>query len=101
MWISYVSGLIARAACLSQFHLLRQFKHALGQTPFEYLRAKRQAVARRLLESGEHTPSEVAAMLGYTSYSSFFRAFRSIHRCSPQHYAARPGTFGAGRPGLN
>jgi AraC family transcriptional regulator len=78
-------GLVAaaRAASLSPFHFQRSFKAAFGQTPHEFTTGRRLAEAHRLLTVTGTPAAEVAAAVGYDSYSAFHAAYR-------RHYADTP-----------
>jgi AraC-like DNA-binding protein len=67
---------IAGAAHLSKFYLVRLFQQVHGVTPHAYLRRKRLAVARRLIEHTDLGLAEVADMVGFGSRSALFRQLR-------------------------
>ncbi|AMM17698.1 MAG: AraC family transcriptional regulator [Pseudomonadota bacterium] len=73
---------IATAAGLSSFHLLRQFKLAVGLPPHAYLMQRRVDQARRLLLKG-HPLREVAIRVGYADQAHFSREFRRFYGVSP------------------
>lgn len=77
---------LAREASLSRFHLIRTFSKAFGTSPIAYHRRLRLDSAARRLEHRETTPTRLADELGYTSLSSFTRAFRSRFGMPPSEW---------------
>lgn len=77
---------LSKIACLSQFHLHRVFSAAFGQTPFQYLKKKRVAVAQQLLSSTKQPIKAIAGRVGFESVSSFIRSFRIEAGISPAQY---------------
>ena len=67
---------VARAACLSPYHFHRAFRQVFAKTPHQYRTELRLAKARRLLEGGEQSVTEVAAAVGFESLPSFSTLFR-------------------------
>ncbi|MBP1468106.1 helix-turn-helix transcriptional regulator [Candidatus Chloroploca sp. M-50] len=76
-------GEIAAAAHLSQYHLGRVFKRAMGMSLHQYLIAQRVERGRALLERGEHTVREVAARVGFADHSHFNLHFKRRYGISP------------------
>ncbi|MBN8458390.1 MAG: helix-turn-helix transcriptional regulator [Verrucomicrobia bacterium] len=68
------------------FH--RIFQRTVGQTPFQYMEARRMARALQLLTNRRLTLKQVAASCGYCDALYFSRVF---HR----HFGTRPATFRA------
>ena len=73
----------ARAACLSPYHFQRSFKAAFGETPHEFTTARRLDHAHRLLTTTDSAATDVAAAVGYESYSAFHEAYRKRHGGPP------------------
>jgi AraC-like DNA-binding protein len=70
-------GDLIRAADAPERTLHRQFRHALGITPWAYLRTLRLFAARRALSApGDDTVTAVALNVGYTHFSRFARDYR-------------------------
>ena len=66
---------------------------ALGQSPIEFLKSLRLARAAQLLTHTDLPVKSVAARVGYSSRSSFTRAFVAHHRAGPTAFriaAAHP-----------
>lgn len=77
---------IAAVADLSTFHFLRVFKAATGQTPYRFLNGVRIARARRYLERGDLTVTEIAGLCGFATPSRLATAFRQETGQSPTAY---------------
>lgn len=72
---------------LSRFHLLRQFKAATGQTPWQYQTQLRIELARDQMRAGEPM-ARVAQNCGFVDQSHFTRIFRRVVGVTPGTYAA-------------
>jgi AraC family transcriptional regulator len=77
---------MARVACMSPNHLLRTFKHVFGQTPYQYVIAKRIAYAQELLRSTDQCVTDICFAVGFTSLGSFSWWFRQRVGVSPTSY---------------
>jgi AraC family transcriptional regulator len=80
---------IAAAADLSPFHFLRVFKTATGETPYRYLTHVRVERARRHLERGDLSVTEIAQACGFATPSRFASAFRAQIGQSPSAYRTK------------
>jgi AraC family transcriptional regulator len=76
---------MASTANLSRFHFARAFKASTGQTPYEYVRAKRLAQAKVLLAQNRPL-AEIALALNFSSQANFTRAFRREFGITPGQY---------------
>ena len=74
---------IARQACLSPYHFHRAFTLAFGQTPHQYRNRLRLERARRMLQSGGMTVTEICGSVGFESASSFCLLFRRTFGVPP------------------
>ena len=85
--INYLAPLtlesISRQFLLNEFKLKKGFKHLFGLTVFGYIHELRMHHAQSLLLAGGLTISDTAAIIGYTSDSSFIRAFKRYYGYSP------------------
>jgi len=81
---------IARAAGYSRFHFIRAFRDAYGQTPRDYLSARRVERARELLRNADLTVTEVCLLVGFSSLGSFSTRFRKKGVQFLQEPADRP-----------
>lgn len=67
---------LARVAGVHRTHVVRGFRGRLGQTPGEYLRARRIAKACRLLASSDASLAEIALRCGFFDQPHFTKSFR-------------------------
>lgn len=85
--INYLSALtlegISRKFLLNDFKLKKGFKEVYGLTVFGYIHELRMQHAYTLIISSGLTVGEIAAVIGYTSDSSFIRAFKLFYGQSP------------------
>ena len=77
---------VAHRACLSPYHFHRLFREVFRRTPNQYLQLKRLANARRLLERGEQSVTDICLEVGFESVTSFSGLFRRNFGCSPREY---------------
>ena len=82
---------IAEKLHVSREHLTRVFHAQTGITPGAFATDERMRVARRLLRDNTLTCKEIGERLGYVSATSFARAFKNYHHCSPDSYKNRKG----------
>ena len=64
----------------------RMFKKQFGVPLTEYIEKRRIALARRLLKETDMTVEQIAARVGYSSKTSFYRAFSKITGATPTSY---------------
>lgn len=76
----------AREACLSPFHFHRLFASAFGETPHQFVTARRLELAQRLLAAGEMTVTDICFEVGYGSLGSFSYKFSALTGRSPLEY---------------
>lgn len=81
----------ARIACCSVFYFQRIFSYAAGISLSEYIRRRRMTQAAFELQRTDAKVIDVALKYGYTSPTSFNRAFQSVHNLSPAA-AKKPGS---------
>ncbi|MEM7059124.1 MAG: AraC family transcriptional regulator [Pseudomonadota bacterium] len=75
---------LARLVGVSPFHFARTFSAVTGQTPGDYIRARRLTVAAKALAFGSSEILSVALEAGYASHEAFTRAFQSQFGCPPR-----------------
>jgi len=80
---------VAKQACLSPYHFHRLFREVFRETPNQYLQGKRLTNARRLLERGEQSVTDVCLEVGFESVTSFTGLFRRNFGCSPRECRLR------------
>ncbi|MBU6437703.1 MAG: AraC family transcriptional regulator [Betaproteobacteria bacterium] len=79
---------IARAACVSRFHLARAFAASAGTGVLAYARARRLTLAAHALAGGAPDILAVAVQAGYRSHEAFTRAFREQFGQTPEQVRA-------------
>jgi AraC-like DNA-binding protein len=80
---------IARRFGVSQPHLNALFQQAHGMTVMRYVTRIRVEAARRILEESAERVSDVAALVGFSSVSSFSAVFHRQTGHSPNQYRKR------------
>lgn len=80
---------LAALARLSDDHFLRAFKAAVGQTPHQYVLARRIAHTQGLLERSALPIAAVAQAAGFRGASHFAAAFRQRVGTSPSEWRAQ------------
>lgn len=70
---------------INKYHLCHIFRQNTGFSILEYISYKRIMKAKEMLAEGQ-SATEVAAQVGYSDYSTFFRAFKNIVGVSPNKY---------------
>jgi AraC family transcriptional regulator len=84
---------LASTACLSQFHFARVFKTATGESPHQYVSARRLEHAKVLLAQTDRTLTDISLACRFSSQGNFSRAFRRATGFPPGRYRAEPGTI--------
>jgi AraC-like DNA-binding protein len=79
---------LAEVAGMSRSVFAARFSDTLGQSPIEFLKALRLARAAQLLARTDLPVKGVAARSGYSSRSSFTRAFVARHGIAPAAFRA-------------
>jgi AraC family transcriptional regulator, activator of mtrCDE len=79
---------LAEVAGMSRSVFASHFREALGQSPMEHLKVLRLALAAQLLTRTSLPVKVIAARAGYSSRSSFSRAFLSGRRLAPARFRA-------------
>ncbi len=74
---------IAKLLSIDRRYLGRLFYSQTGMTPKEYLIDVRLQNAFKLLQTKDYTISEVAKLVGYDNYGSFFKVFKNKYGVSP------------------
>jgi AraC family transcriptional regulator len=77
---------MARVAGMSPNHLLRTFKQVFGQTPYQYVIAKRVEYAQELLRSTDQGVTDICFAVGFASLGTFSWWFRQRVGVSPTSY---------------
>lgn len=66
-----------------------QFTRLIGHSPQQHLLSSRVQAAAALLADKDHPITDIAYTCGFSTLSSFNRAFRAAHRTSPREYRKR------------
>lgn len=74
---------LAGSAFLSRSAFMSRFSAAAGRSPMLVLRDLRMRLAAGQLAAGAHALEQVVRNAGYSSRSSFSRAFRKVHGTDP------------------
>ena len=76
---------------VSKRTLIRRFKNACGDTPFNYLQKIRVEKAKHYLESSNLSLEQIVNKIGYEDTASFRKLFSSLTQLSPKNYRQRFG----------
>jgi AraC family transcriptional regulator len=82
---------LANVACLSIFYFTRAFSAAVGMPPHHYVSQRRLERAKTMIAAGATSIAEMAFMCGFSSQSSFTRAFRRATGLTPAMYRRKFG----------
>jgi len=85
--------LIARQACLSQFHFLRTFKSVFKKTPHQYLTDRRLEKITYELRRTDIPITEICLGSGFESPGTFSWMFRKKYGISPEEFRNRYKNF--------
>lgn len=85
----------ARIACCSTFYFQRIFSYVSGISLSEYIRRRRMTQAAFELQRTNARVIDVALKYGYTSPTSFNRAFQSVHNITPTAARSMGSTLNA------
>ncbi len=76
---------LANRFFLNKSTLSKMFKKQLMLTVHEYITMKRINTAKLLIEEGAY-PSKVYLDVGFSDYSTFYRAFKKLEQISPEQF---------------
>jgi AraC family transcriptional regulator len=82
-------GELAGLLDLSRFHFCTAFRLATGQTPHEWLTARRIDHARELLRNPDLRVTDIALAVGYGTPSAFTASFRKATGMTPTDFRRR------------
>ena len=74
---------LARTCRLSRAHFIRTFRAEIGQTPHQYLRARRIGRAKELLATTSMPITDICQAVGFRSLGSFCTVFRRLTHQTP------------------
>ena len=75
--------MIAKEACMSEYHFFRLFKQIYGVSPHQYIIGKRLQLGKSLMEQGGISVSEAAAECGFGDIFTFSKAYRNFYGVAP------------------
>ena len=78
--------LLAEKVSINKYYMAHAFKREYGVSPINYLIACRIREGKRLLVETDHSMSQIAAVLGFSSSSYFSQSFRNAEDISPTEY---------------
>ncbi len=79
---------LAKRVGTNECYLKKSFREQTGMSIGEYIRHLRMGKAQELLETKQHTVTEVAFAVGYTNPSHFSAAFKKFYGETPSRYLA-------------
>ncbi|NCJ08704.1 helix-turn-helix domain-containing protein [Synechococcales cyanobacterium C] len=77
---------LAKQAGINSFKLKKGFRQVFNTTVFGYLNHHRMEEARRLLQLGDSSVTQVALAIGYSNPSKFAAAFKKKFGISPKAF---------------
>ena len=80
---------LAQRACMSPYHLLREFKRVVGVPPHQFVLAQRLRRAAFLLRHGSDPILAIASDAGFGDLSEFNKRFRRLLGVLPRDFRAR------------
>jgi AraC-like DNA-binding protein len=80
---------LAKLAGLSRSAFMERFVHVVGRPPMEVLRDLRMRQAADYAQRNELTVEQIASRVGYSSRSSFVRAFKRAHGVDPSQFRSQ------------
>ncbi len=89
---------LAALAHINKYYLAHVFRREFGVSPINYLISRRIQESCMLLRDTDHTLSQIAHILGFSSQSYFSQCFRRVEGISPLEYRrrSRQGAVGTG-----
>lgn len=90
---------LAALAHVNKYYMAHSFSREYGISPINYLISRRIEESKYLLESTNHSLSQISHMLGFSSPSYFSQSFRRLVGMSPMTYrkASQENTTDTGR----
>lgn len=74
---------IAEISCLSVNHLIRNFKQAFKESPYQFLTKTRLKRSNFLIENSQEPLSEIVNQVGFECQSSFIRLYKKYYGITP------------------
>lgn len=89
---------LAALVHINKYYLSHAFRKEFNVSPISYLIVRRIQESRFLLTETDHTLSQIAQILGFSSLSYFSQSFRKLEGMSPMDYRKRHRRQRAVRP---
>ena len=83
---SITLDILAEKVSINKYYMAHAFKREYGVSPINYLIFCRIREGKRLLAETDHSLSQIAAVLGFSSSSYFSQSFRNAEGISPTEY---------------
>ncbi|MEL7447838.1 MAG: helix-turn-helix transcriptional regulator [Pseudomonadota bacterium] len=80
---------VAKAAAMSRFHFIRQFRAVFGESPSQFRTRERLNRAKQLLALEGASVTDVCMAVGFSSLGSFSALFTRRFGLSPSMYRKR------------
>jgi AraC family transcriptional regulator len=77
---------LAAESGYSRAHFLRMFQSTVGQTPHQYVLARRIAQAQRMLKEKHYALADISIICGFSSQAHMTASFRKLLNTTPGHY---------------
>lgn len=77
---------LAELAHINKYYLVHAFRKTYGTSPINYLISRRIQESRFLLTNSNHSLSQIARILGFSSLSYFSQSFHRTEGVSPMEY---------------
>ena len=74
---------IAKESTLSKYHFIRSFSEINGVSPYKYLLQRRVEEAKKMIEKGDQSISDIALEVGFSDVSAFSKRFKAEVGVSP------------------
>lgn len=81
--------MLANEAHVNKYYMAHAFKREYGISPINYLIQRRIEESRYLLQETDHSLSQIARLLGFSSASYFSQSFRRAEGVTPMEYRRR------------
>ena len=78
--------LLSQLTHVNKYYMVHAFSREYGISPINYLISRRIQESRYLLSTTDHSLSQIAHMLGFSSPSYFSQSFRKLSGMSPMEY---------------
>ncbi|MEG0769792.1 MAG: AraC family transcriptional regulator [Ruthenibacterium sp.] len=86
---SLTLDMLAELAHVNKYYLVHTFNKEYGITPINYLIDRRIRESKYMLSNTNHSLSQIAHVLGFSSPSYFSQSFRKLTGMSPMEYRKR------------